>query len=178
MNILAFGASSSSTSINKTLAHYAGQLLASRLDDAQLTLLDLNQFNLPLFSEDIEKEIGQAPEAQAFLQYISNADVVVISFAEHNGSYTAAYKNLFDWASRINPQVFQNKPAIYLSTSPGPGGAQNVLAQATASAAYFGAEVKGSLSIPSFYDCFDLASGQFSQDEWAQKVEKLVVELC
>lgn len=174
MNILAFGASTSSTSINKTLAHYAAQQLANQVANAQVTLLDLNQYSLPLFSEDTEKEIGQAQGAEAFLQQLALADVLIISFAEHNGSYTAAYKNLFDWASRINPQVFQNTPAVCFSTSPGPGGAQNVLAQAVASAGYFGADVKASLSVPSFYDSFDLASGEFKQDELAEAVAQKV----
>ncbi|EGU37106.1 hypothetical protein VIBRN418_13316 [Vibrio sp. N418] len=177
MNILAFAASTSSTSINKALASYAAQQLAQRVAEPQVTLLDLNQFDLPLFSENVEKEIGQAQDAANFLQQIAQADVLIISFAEHNGSYTAAYKNLFDWASRINPQVFQNTPAIYLATSPGPGGAQNVLAQAVASAGYFGADVKASLSIPNFYDNFDLATGQLSQADLAEQVVKLVETL-
>ncbi len=82
---------------------------------------------------------------------IAESEAIIISFAEHNGSYSAAYKNLFDWCSRINPKVFQNKPVVMLVTSPGPGGAGRVLA-ATTSAPYFDADLKGSLSIPSFYD--------------------------
>ena len=54
-----------------------------------------------IFSEDTEKENGQAEGAKAFLAEIAQADALIISFAEHNGSYTAAYKNLFDWSSRI-----------------------------------------------------------------------------
>ncbi|KII77288.1 NADPH-dependent FMN reductase [Vibrio renipiscarius] len=170
MNILAFGASTSSTSINKTLANYAAHQLAQKVNDAEITLIDLNQFPVPLFSEDVEKEIGQAEAAKAFLEQIAQADVLIISFAEHNGSYTAAYKNLFDWASRINPQVFQGKSAVYFATSPGPGGGKNVLATATASAGYFGAEVKASLSIPSFYEHFDFATGEFKDAELAEQI--------
>jgi len=155
MKVLAFAASSSRKSINKHLVTYAAGLLGN----AQTEVLDLNDYELPLFSEDKEAELGQPPLAEAFLSKIGSADAVIISFAEHNGSYTAAYKNLFDWASRIDAKVFQNKPMVLLATSPGPGGAASVLAAATKSAPFFNGDVKASLSIPSFYENFDLESG-------------------
>ncbi|MFC1567837.1 NADPH-dependent FMN reductase [Pseudomonadota bacterium] len=154
MKIIAFGASTSKESINKIMASYAANLI----DGAQVELLDLNDFEVPLFSQDKETEIGQPQLAKDFLAKLESADAIVISFAEHNGSYTAAYKSLFDWCSRINQKVFQQKPAIFLSTSPGPGGAASVLASAVNSAPFFGADVKGSLSIPSFYENFDVVN--------------------
>lgn len=155
MNVIAFGASNSSTSINKKLAHYT----ASQIPNALVEVLDLNDFDVPMYSEDVEKKIGHAEGAKAFLDKLQQADAIVIAFAEHNGSYTAAYKNLFDWTSRIERNVFGNKPVLFLATSPGPGGAKNVLASAVASAGYFGADLKGSQSVPSFYDTFDAQTG-------------------
>ena len=174
MKIVAFGASTSSTSINKTLATYAANLI----EGAEVTILDLNDYQVPMFSEDTEKEIGQAEGAKAFLADLAQADAIVVSFAEHNGSYPAAYKNLFDWSTRIERNVFQEKPVVYLATSPGPGGAQTVLAAATGSAPYFGAEVKASVSVPSFYDNFDLESGQFRNQEIAQQVKQAIESLA
>ncbi len=160
MKIIAFGASTSFNSINKSLAAYTAGLV----DGADVEVLDLNDFSVPLFSEDTEKEVGRPEGAQAYFAKLESADAFVISLAEHNGTYTAAYKNLFDWASRINQQMFAHKPVVYLSASPGPGGAQSVLAQATGSAAFFHADVKASVSIPSFYDVFDMQSGQPTDD--------------
>ncbi|NOI81473.1 NAD(P)H-dependent oxidoreductase [Vibrio tubiashii] len=174
MKIVAFGASTSSTSINKTLATYAANLI----EGAEVTILDLNDYQVPMFSEDTEKEIGKAEGAKAFLADLAQADAIVVSFAEHNGSYPAAYKNLFDWSTRIERNVFQEKPVVYLATSPGPGGAQTVLAAATGSAPYFGAEVKASVSVPSFYDNFDLEAGQFRNQEIAQQVKQAVQSLA
>ncbi|MFK8050924.1 MAG: NADPH-dependent FMN reductase [Halioglobus sp.] len=151
MKILTFAASNSKKSINKTLAAYA----ASQIDNAEVELVDINDYEMPLFSVDREQELGSPQEAKNFFQKIGAADAIIISFAEHNGSYTAAYKNLFDWVSRIETKVFQQKPVVYLSTSPGPGGASNVLASAVQSAPHFGADLKSSLSVPSFYDNFD-----------------------
>ena len=119
MKLLAFAASSSKTSINKQLVVYASTLL----DGAEVEVLDLNDYELPLYSVDKEKELGHPQLAQVFMAKIAANDAIIISFAEHNGSYSAAYKNLFDWCSRINPKVFQDKPLVLLSTSPGPRGA-------------------------------------------------------
>lgn len=161
MKILAFAASNSKKSINKQLVRYAAGLL----ENAQVEILDLNNFELPLFSQDKEEELGQPSLAREFLAKIGGADAIIISFAEHNGFYTAAYKNLFDWCSRINPKVFQNKPMVLLSTSPGSGGASSVLAVAENSAPHFAGDVKASLSIPSFYENFDLEIGVIKNSE-------------
>ena len=161
MNILAFAATSSTKSINNHLVRYA----ASQLEGAETEILNINDYELPLFSEDREEQLGQPALAKEFFDKIGNSDAVIISFAEHNGSYTVAYKNIFDWASRINPKVFQNKPMVLLATSLGPGGASRVLASATASAPYFDGVVKASLSVPSFYDNFDIDQGGFTNDE-------------
>ncbi|MCL1092470.1 NADPH-dependent FMN reductase [Shewanella kaireitica] len=152
MKLLAFAASSSSKSINKQLAIYA----ASLVEGAEVEILDINDYEMPIFSQDREELLGQPELAQQFFSKLGEADGIIISFAEHNGSYTAAYKNLFDWTSRIDMKVFQNKPMVLLATSPGPGGAASVLAAASGSAPYFAADVKGSLSIPSFFDNFDM----------------------
>ena len=161
MKLLTFAASNSRQSINKHIATYAASLAAG----ADIDVLDINDFEMPLYSIDRETETGIPTLAQDFLNRIAQADAVIISFAEHNGSYTAAYKNLFDWASRIEPKVYQNKPMLLLATSPGPGGASSVLATAVNSAPYFNGDVKASLSIPSFYDNFDLGIGKITNSD-------------
>ena len=151
MKLLGFAASNSTTSINKKLVTYA----ASLIDNAEVEILDLNNYELPLFSADKEKELGEASLAKDFLNKIKGCDALIISFAEHNTSYTAAYKNIFDWSSRIDQNVFQNKPIVMLSTSPGSRGGATVLTTAVNSAPYFAGDVKAHLSIPKFYDNFD-----------------------
>lgn len=174
MKVIAFGASTSSTSINKFLASYVAKLIPG----ADVEVLDINSYDVPMFSEDKEKEIGQAEGAKAFLADLAKADALVISFAEHNGSYPAAYKNLFDWSTRINQKVYQDIPAVYLATSPGPGGAQSVLAAANASSGYFGGNVKGSLSVASFYDKVDLAAGEVTDSELETQLKELAAKLA
>ena len=151
MKVLALAASSSKQSINKSLATYAANLVK----DASVEVLDINDYEMPLFSEDREEELDQPDKAKAFFAKIGEADVLIISFAEHNGSYTAAYKNLFDWTSRIDSKVYQNKPTLLLSTSPGARGGASVLEQAVKSAPHFAADVRASISVPSFQQNFD-----------------------
>ncbi|MGA8863651.1 MAG: NAD(P)H-dependent oxidoreductase [Gallionella sp.] len=173
MKLLAFAASSSSKSINKQLVTYA----ASLVEDADVEVLDLNDYELPLFSEDREKELGHPDLAKAFLGKITASDALMISFAEHNGSYSAAWKNLFDWSSRVGKKVFQDKPMVLLSTSPGPRGGASVLAAATGSMPFFGGDVKASLAIPSFHENFDAERGVLRNEELRTRLIEAVSQL-
>ena len=173
MKVVAFAASSSRNSINKRLVAYA----AGFLKEAEIELLDINDFELPLFSVDREAELGQPELAKLFLQKLGNADAILIAFAEHNLSYSVAYKNLFDWCSRIDPKVFQGKPMVLLATSPGGRGGQTVLATALESAPRFGGEVKASLSIPSFNSNFDSLKEELTNDELKAKLSETMNSL-
>ena len=176
MKLLAFAASSSSKSINKQLATYAASHVTHD-KGVEIEVLDINDYEMPLFSEDNEAQLGQPQLAKDFYGKLGQADAIILSFAEHNGSYTAAYKNLFDWTSRIDQKIFQNKPMVLLSTSPGPGGAATVLAAATASAPYFAGIVKANLSIPNFYDNFDLEKQVLTNPELQVKLESAMISL-
>ena len=171
--VLAFAASSSSKSINKKLVTYATGLLG----DAQVEILDLNDFEMPLFSQDREDELGQPELAQKFRQLIGDCDGLIISFAEHNGSYSAAYKNLYDWTSRIDPKVYQGKPMVLLATSPGGRGGRSVLDLALSQIPRFGGDIRGSLSVPNFYDNFDSDAGRLSNAELDQELVSVVGSL-
>ena len=176
MKLLAFAASSSSKSINKQLATYATSQVKHK-EGVEVETLDINDYEMPLFSEDKEALLGQPQQAKDFYAKLGQADAIIISFAEHNGSYTAAYKNLFDWTSRIDQKLFQNKPMVFLATSPGPSGGATVLNAATGSAPYFAGLVKASLSIPSFYDNFDLEKQQLSNIELLDKLQSALALL-
>jgi len=173
MKLLAFAASNSKKSINKQLVTYA----ASLVDGAEVEVLDLNDYELPLFSEGREKELDHPELAKTFMTKVAASDAVMISFAEHNGSYSAAYKNLFDWSSRMGNKVFQNKPMVLLATSPGVRGGASVLAAATSSAPFFAGYVKASLAIPSFYENFDVERGVLRNEELNSKLVEAVGQL-
>ncbi|PSV02050.1 NADPH-dependent FMN reductase [Photobacterium leiognathi subsp. mandapamensis] len=173
MKLLAFAATNSQQSINRALVTYA----ASQVNADEVEILDLNDFEMAIYSIDRENASGIPEQAQLFFDKIGQADAILISFAEHNGTYTAAYKNIFDWASRINQNFYQQKPVIMLATSPGPGGAKNVLDTAVTSAPFFNANVVGSLSIPSFYENFDLEKQTLINEELNSQLISLVTKL-
>ena len=175
MNVLAFAATNSTQSINKQFVQYAGALLQEH--NAQVNYLDLNDYEMPLYSVDREQADGIPQAAHDFYKAIGAADAVVISFAEHNGNYTAAYKNVFDWMSRIDMKVFQGKPVVFMAAAPGPGGAQSVLSIAKTSAPFFNANVVGDVSLPSFYDNFDAETGTVKHAEVNEKLKAVLKDL-
>lgn len=158
--IIAFGASSSKKSINKQLATFA----AHQFEKADVEILDLNDFELPIYSIDKEKENGIPQLANDFYTKLGTADVILISLAEHNGAYTAAFKNTLDWASRIDAKTFQNKKVVLLSTSPGARGGSSVLEMAKKRFPFQGADVVGSFSLPNFNENFDTENGITNQE--------------
>ena len=171
MNILSFGASTSSSSINRQLANYAANLVS----EAKVTELNLRDYSLPIYSSDEEEANGMPSDAQRFLDTIRAHDAIVISLAEHNGSYAAAFKNLYDWTSRIETKLWSDKPMILLSSSPGPRGGATVLAAAEATFPRMGADLKASLTFPSFYDNF--AEGKVTNSELADQLTEAVGKL-
>lgn len=170
MKIIAFGGSPSKNSINKKLATYA----ASLFENAKVEVLDLNDFQMPLFSVDIEKEIGQHPLAKAFLEKMASADILVVSLAENNGNYSVAFKNIFDWCSRIGAKVFQDKPMLLMATSPGARGGTSVLEIAKSAFPRYGASIKATFSLPSFNDNFDVENGKISNEELDTQLREIV----
>ena len=173
MKVLAFAASNSKQSINKQLAIHASSLI----EGAEVELLDINDYEMPLYSADREQESGIPDLAHAFYKKIGSADALLISYAEHNGTFTAAYKNLYDWASRIDMKVYQDKPMVMLSASPGPGGGTNVIGTAKMSAPYFGGDVVADFSVANFYDNFDMQTGKLSNAELQSQLVEAVSKL-
>lgn len=148
--ILALGGSNSKKSINKALATF----VANQVNDVEVVVADLNDYDLPLYGPDLEAEIG-IPEAVKQLDaLIESVDGLVVSLAEYNGSYSTAFKNAFDWLSRINQKVWKGKPMLLMSTSPGGRGGAGVLGAAGMAFPHLGGNIIAQFSLPSYYDNF------------------------
>ncbi|MEM7659120.1 MAG: NAD(P)H-dependent oxidoreductase [Bacteroidota bacterium] len=150
-HIVAFGASNSKESINKQFAQFA----AKQLQNVEVSILDLNDFELPLYSVDLEKAYGIPANARKFLTLIKNSDGIILSLAEYNGLHTSAFKNLWDWLSRIpmdQPRnIWGNKPMFLLSTSPSRRPMNNVLKLSKEIFPHFGANIIADFYLPSFH---------------------------
>lgn len=167
-NIITIGGSSSKNSINKQLAEYVG----STIKGVSVNKLDLNDYALPLYSIDIENEQGFPKDLQELNKSVEEADGIVLSLAEHNGAYSAAFKNAFDWLSRIEGKVWRNKPMLLLSTSPGPRGGQSVMEIALRRFPFNGGNIIGSMSFPSFGENFK--DGSVINEDLNDKIINLV----
>ncbi len=153
--IIAFAGSSSKNSINKQLVTY----VASQFKNVECEILDLNDYEMPIYSADREIEIGVPKLAIDFYEKLGSADLIIIALAEHNGAYSVAFKNIFDWTSRYNNKLFQQKPLVLMATSPGPRGGLGVLEMAKDRFPRHDANVVATFSLPSFRDNFDPAIG-------------------
>ncbi len=148
--IIALGASNSKNSINKTLAIY----VANKITNAKVNIVDLNDYELPLYGIDLEAKNGIPENAVKLNSLIESTDGLVISLAEHNGSYTAFFKNTLDWLSRIDIKVWKDKPILLLATSPGARGGKIVLQSAKTYFPYLGGNVIADFSLANFYENF------------------------
>lgn len=158
--IIAFGASNSKNSINKKLATYTAGLFKNAI----VEILDLNDYEMPIYSIDYEKKEGIPQLAHDFFAKLGEPDLMIISFAEHNGAYSAAFKNIFDWTSRINGKVFQGTKMLLMATSPGVRGGITCLEIAKDRFPRQDANVVASFSLPSFNDNFEDKEGITNQD--------------
>ncbi len=176
MKILAFGASSNSNSINQKLALYA----ASQFTNASIETIDLNEFEMPLYSLDKEKTIGIPTAAKIFMDKIKEAEFIIISLAEHNGSYSVVFKNLFDWASRVNIKTFMGKPMLLMATSTGKRGGKSVLEAALSRFPYHDGKIIATFLLPEFNKNYNPDLGIINDEiktEFQHIIKNIEVEL-
>ena len=148
--IIALGASNSKKSINKQLAIF----VANQINNTETIVVDLNNYDIPIYGIDFETEHGIPKQIQELNNLLASVDGIVISMAEHNGSYSAAFKNIFDWLSRVDKYVWKDKPMFLMATSPGGRGGASVLETAKNSFPRLGGNIIVDFSLPSFYDNF------------------------
>src|SRR6516164_8311262 len=120
--ILAFAGSLRRESFNKKLVPIAAK--AARDAGAEVTLIDLKDFPLPLFDQDLEAEQGMPENGKKLKQLFIDHDGLLIASPEYNSSITAVLKNAIDWVSRPAPGepslvAFRGKVATLMSASPG-----------------------------------------------------------
>ena len=158
MKIVAFAGASNKNSINKTFVTSIAKYYKEA--DDSIEILDLHDFEMPIYSYDKEAEMGIPQLAFDFASKIDRADFLLISLAEHNGTYTSAYKNILDWVSRIpDRKLFNGKPIFLLATSSGEMGGSTVLNAAVNSMTSDGAEILASFSLPEFHNNFEEGKG-------------------
>ncbi len=157
--ILAFSGSLRAGSYNQKLAAFAAA--AVRDAGAEVTLISLRDFRLPLFDEDLEAAQGMPESALKLKKLFGEHDGLIIASPEHNGTFTAALKNAIDWVSRgTSPgepalSVFGGKTAAILAASPGGYGGSRGLIQLRTFFVNIGITVlPGQVTIPTAHEAF------------------------
>lgn len=122
VRILAFAGSLRRDSYNKKLIRIAAE--AARRARAAVTELDLHDYPLPIFDEDLEKAGGMPENGRRLKQLFIEHQGLLIAAPEYNSSITAVLKNVIDWVSRPAPGepalvAFTGKAAVLMSASPG-----------------------------------------------------------
>ena len=120
--ILAFAGSAREASFNKKLVKIAAAGAAEA--GADVTIIDLHDFPMPLYDGDLEKQEGVPPNARKIKDLMISHQGFLISSPEYNSSISPLFKNPIDWASRQSvgestSSPFQGKVAGIMSASPG-----------------------------------------------------------
>lgn len=170
MKIFAFAGSNSEASINKKLVEYT----LEQFRDHEIDFIDLNDYEMPIYKMQREQEGGIPQQAYDFAGKIDASDLIIMALAEHNSAYTTAFKNVWDWSSRIPGRPhFGDKPVFLLSTAPGPGGGKNVSEVFMKRAPFSGAQVITNFVLPKFGETFREGEGIVDEEKKAEFDEKI-----
>ncbi|MEM7209906.1 MAG: NAD(P)H-dependent oxidoreductase [Pseudomonadota bacterium] len=121
--LLAFAGSARKDSINKKLITVAAQGATDA--GAEVTLIDLADYPMPLFDQDLESAEGLPPKARELKQLMIEHDGFMIASPEYNSAFSPLLKNALDWISRAESNeepplaAFRGKTAALMATAPG-----------------------------------------------------------
>ncbi len=181
IKILAFAGSAREGSYNKKLVRAAAQ--AAKKAGAEVTLIDLRDFPMPLMDQDLEAKAGIPPHAQRVKDLMVTHDAFLISAPEYNSSITPLLKNTLDWASRKSDKnesemmAYKGKVAALMSASPGALGGLRGLPVVRAVLQNCGTLVLSQQqAVSKANEAFDPA-GNLVDKKHEEGIEKLVTEL-
>ncbi len=121
--ILAFAGSSRKHSFNKKLVKIAAS--GAKNSGAEITFVDLADYPMPVFNQDLESEQGMPDKAREFKNMLIQHDAFLIASPEYNSAFSPLLKNVIDWASRAESEdetplvAYKGKIAAIMATSPG-----------------------------------------------------------
>lgn len=105
-------------SFNKKLIRIANQIV-SEFPDVEAELHEFNEFPMPVYDGDIEESQGIPDGVKKLADKFREADAIIISSPEYNGSIPGPFKNAIDWLSRLHPVPVEGKQICLLGASQG-----------------------------------------------------------
>jgi len=171
--ILVLVGSNSTQSINRQLAEYA----VTRLEGNPVDIMDLTNFEAPIYNIDTQKEYGFPDSVKKLYQNIQGYDAYIIFSPEHNGLMPAIFKNVIDWLSRIEGKFLGNKPVILMSTSPGGYGGANNLKIMSQLLPWWGGQLVGTYSLGNFHEKFNTKELRLNDENENNKLIEVMNKL-
>jgi len=184
--ILAFAGSARKDSWNKHMVRIAAVGAQSTSDQsagAEVTVIDLADYPMPILNLDDEAATGLPPNARKLKDLFLAHQGLLIASPEHNSSISSLLKNTIDWVSRPVPNepplaCFTDKIAIIMSASPGALGGLRGLVHLRAILGNIGTIVLPStLSISKVHETFG-TDGSLKDETQRPKIEKLGSDLA
>jgi chromate reductase len=173
--ILAFSASARKESLNRKLL--AAAVEAVRAAGGEVTLLDLNDYVLPLYHGDLEDASGLPANAVKLIGLITQHSALLIASPEYNSMFTPLLKNTIDWCTRGDDNPFEGKVAAVVSASPGALGGVRSLQLAQQLLLKLGCHVvPGQTFLPHADKAFD-AQGALQEPHAQKAVQALAAAL-
>ncbi|HEX4910824.1 MAG TPA: NAD(P)H-dependent oxidoreductase [Permianibacter sp.] len=123
--VLVFAGSARRDSLNKKLARLAAA--AAEKAGAEVTLIDLNDYPMPIYHGDEEAASGIPENGKTLKALFKSHQALIIASPENNSSVSSLLKNTIDWLSRADGAEsgmvpFKDKTALLMAASPGPFG--------------------------------------------------------
>ncbi|MHC4136068.1 MAG: NADPH-dependent FMN reductase [Planctomycetota bacterium] len=174
--VLAFAGSTRTESFNKKLVRVAAG--GARDAGADVTVIDLRDYPLPLFDGDLEAEHGLPEHAIRLKELFLAHQGLLIAAPEYNGSITAVLKNAIDWVSRPAEgekplRCFHGKVAALMSASPGGlGGMRGLAAVRSILGGIRVLVLPQQVAVPRAHEAFD-ADGRLTDAKRQAAVEAL-----
>lgn len=178
--VLVFAGSTREDSYNKKLAHEAASI-AEKMG-AKVTWIDLKDYSMPFYDEDLEKTVGMPENAKRLRQAMMDSNAILIASPEYNQSIPAVLKNALDWASRAengssSKEAFQGKVFGIMSASPGKkGGARGLIHLRTIIEDVRGKVIAKQVSIPQAFQAFD-ETGALQDDTLKKALQEEVEQV-
>ncbi len=175
--VLALAGSTRDESLNKKLVQEAS--IIARKMGAQVTFLDLKDYPMPFYDEDLEKKQGMPANAKHVRDLMIASDLILISTPEYNASIPAVLKNTIDWASRseeggYSPDAFKEKKFAIMSASPGSGGGSRSLSHLRVILEAVGGHVSPfQVSVPRAHNAFN-EENRLTEKSVQQELQKAI----
>jgi len=178
IKILAFAGSARRESVNQRLVE-----AAAKLADAEVTVISLSDYPMPLYDGDLEEANGMPDKVKEFKTLMSAHQGFLVACPEYNGSITPLLKNVIDWCSRPATEdepplvSYRGKVAGLLGASPGGLGGLRGLRHVREILGNIGVTVvPNQHALGGAYEAFD-ESGALKDARAVQAVQRVVDQL-